>query len=153
MTDEVALLAAIAGVGEPGLTDALDRLVAADLVFRRGFPREPIYAFKHALVQEAAYQSLLRNRRQQLHARVAMTIEASGAGEGGEPLEILAYHLTEAGLPARALPAWLAAGERAWRRSAIRRRSRTCAGASWSRPAYPGWRAGGRRSGFTPCSA
>ena len=57
-----------------GLADALDRLVAAELIFRRGSPTEPFYAFKHALVQDAAYQSLLKSRRQQLHARVAAAI-------------------------------------------------------------------------------
>ena len=113
-----ALLAAVAGLDERRLTDALDQLVAAELIFRRGSPTEPLYAFKHALVQDAAYQSLLKSRRQQLHARVAEALEAGHAGEGDAPPEILAHHLTEAGLLARALPAWLAAGERAWRRSA-----------------------------------
>ena len=71
-------------------------------------------------MQDAAYQSLLRSRRQQLHARVAEALEASRVGEGEVPPEILAHHLTEAGLLARALPAWLAAGEWAWRRSAYK---------------------------------
>ena len=115
-----ALLAAVAGLDERRLADALDQLVAAELVFRRGSPTEPLYAFKHALVQDAAYQSLLKSRRQQLHARVAEALEAGRAGEGEAPPEILAHHLTEAGLLARALPAWLAAGERAWRRSAYK---------------------------------
>ena len=115
-----ALLAAVAGLDERGLADALDQLVAAELVFRRGSPAEPLYAFKHALVQDAAYQSLLKSRRQQLHARVAEALEAGRAGEDDAPPEILAHHLTEAGLLARALPAWLAAGERAWRRSAYK---------------------------------
>jgi class 3 adenylate cyclase len=112
-----ALLAAVAGLDERQLADALDRLIAAELIFRRGAPTEPLYVFKHALVQDAVYQSLLRSRRQQLHAKVAEAIETGRAEEGGAPPEILAHHLTEAGLLARALPAWLAAGERAWRRS------------------------------------
>jgi class 3 adenylate cyclase len=115
-----ALLAAVAGADERGLTDALDRLVAAGLILRRGARAEPLYAFKHALVQDAAYQSLLKSRRQQLHAKVAEALEAGHAGEGDTPPEILAHHLTEGSLFARALPAWLAAAERAWRRSAYR---------------------------------
>ena len=115
------LLAAVAGMDERRLADALDQLVAAELVFRRGSPTEPLYAFKHALVQDAAYQSLLKRRRQQLHGRVAEVLEAGLAdGAGAPPPEVLAHHLTEAGLLARALPAWLAAGERAWRRSAYK---------------------------------
>ena len=106
-----ALLAAVAGTDERGLTDALDRLVAAGLIFRRGARAEPLYAFKHALVQDAAYQSLLKSRRQQLHARVAEALEAGDAGEGDTPPEILAHHLTGGG-PLRASPAGLAGGRR-----------------------------------------
>ena len=65
------LLAAVADLAESELRDALDQLSAAELVFRRGTPPEAIYTFKHALVQDAAYQSLLKSRRQQLHARIA----------------------------------------------------------------------------------
>ena len=115
-----ALLAAIGGIEGHRLTAALDQLVGAGLMFRHGSPAEPFYAFKHALVQEAAYQSLLKTRRQQLHARVAEALEAGHAVEGRASPEILAHHLTEAGLLARALPAWLASGEWAWRRSAYK---------------------------------
>jgi class 3 adenylate cyclase len=115
-----ALLGIVAGTEGDRLTEALDQLVRAGLVFRHGSPAEPFYAFKHALVQEAAYQSLLKSRRQQLHTRVADALEAGLAGESNASPEILAHHLTEAGLRARALPAWLAAGEWAWRRSAYK---------------------------------
>jgi class 3 adenylate cyclase/tetratricopeptide (TPR) repeat protein len=114
------LVAAVSPLPEYQLSQALDQLVQSELVFRRGTPPEATFSFKHALVQDAAYQSLLKSRRQQLHARVAEAIEAGHAGEGRAPPEILAHHLTEAGLLARALPAWLAAGEQAWRRSAYR---------------------------------
>ena len=66
-----ALLAAVADRPEPELQAALDQLVASELVFRRGAPPEATYSFKHALVQDAAYGTLLKSRRQQLHARIA----------------------------------------------------------------------------------
>jgi class 3 adenylate cyclase/tetratricopeptide (TPR) repeat protein len=112
------LLAAVSLLSDSDLDAALDQFVTSELIFRRGTPPEATYSFKHALVQDAAYQSLLKSRRQQLHTRVAEAIEAGHVGEGRAPAEILAHHLTEAGLLARALPAWLAAGEHAWRRSA-----------------------------------
>lgn len=114
------LLAAVAGMQERRLAEALDQLVAAELVFRRDSATGPLYAFKHALVQDAAYQSLLKSRRQQLHARVAEALEVGAAGGDGPPPEVLAHHLTEAGLLAPALSKWLAAGEHAWRRSAYK---------------------------------
>src|SRR4051794_22127126 len=72
------LLAAAAGLSDDELRAALDRLVAAELVFRRG---EASHAFKHALVRDAAYESLLRSRRQELHARIAAVLEAEFPGE------------------------------------------------------------------------
>ena len=75
------LLAAVSSSSEKQLTDALDQLVAAELVLRRGAPPDATYTFKHALVQEAAYNSLLKSRRQQLHARIARS--AGGAVPGG----------------------------------------------------------------------
>jgi hypothetical protein len=115
-----ALLDAVADTEGDRLTEALNQLVGAGLVFQHGSPAEPFYAFKHALVQEAAYQSLLKSRRQQLQTRVADALEAGHDGESNASPEVLAHHLTEAGLLARALPAWLAAGEWAWRRSAYK---------------------------------
>ena len=69
------LLAAVSPLSEDKLGEALDQLVASELVFRRGTPPEATYSFKHALVQDAAYQSLLKSRRQQLHARIAQVLE------------------------------------------------------------------------------
>jgi class 3 adenylate cyclase/predicted ATPase len=112
------LLAAVAGRPEPELQGVLDQLVASELVFRRGKLREAIYAFKHALVQEAAYQSLLKSRRQQLHARIAEVLEQQFPEIGQTQPEVLAQHLTEAGLAAQAIPYWRRAGELAAERSA-----------------------------------
>jgi class 3 adenylate cyclase/predicted ATPase len=113
-----ALLAAIADRPEPGLAIALDQLTAAELIFRRGNPPEARYTFKHALVQDAAYRSLLKSKRQQLHARIAQVLEErlTDAGETGP--EVLAQHLTDASLAERAIPYWRRAGELAAGRSA-----------------------------------
>jgi predicted ATPase len=70
-----ALLAAVADRPEPELQAALDQLVSSELVFRRGAPPEATYSFKHALVQDTAYGTLLKSRRQQLHARIAQVLE------------------------------------------------------------------------------
>jgi class 3 adenylate cyclase len=112
------LLAALAPMSANRLDDALEQLVSSELVFRRGKPPDTTYTFKHALVQEAAYQSLLKSKRQQLHARIAQVLEErlTDAGEAGP--EVLAQHWTNAGLAERAIPYWRRAGERAARRSA-----------------------------------
>ncbi|HZA67530.1 MAG TPA: AAA family ATPase, partial [Geminicoccaceae bacterium] len=112
------LLAAVSPLSEADLASALEQLVHSELVFRRGVPPEAAYTFKHTLVQDAAYQSLLKARRQQLHARIAEALEGrlTDAGETGP--EVLARHLTEAGLPVRAIPYWRRAGELAAGRSA-----------------------------------
>jgi predicted ATPase len=112
------LLAAVAQIPANQLGDALEQLVSSELVFRYGEPPDATYAFKHALVQEAAYQSLLESERHQLHARIAQVLEdrLTDAGEAGQ--EVLAQHWTDAGLAERAIPYWRRAGERAARRSA-----------------------------------
>jgi tetratricopeptide (TPR) repeat protein len=112
------LLAAVAPMSANLLGDALDQLVNSELVFRRGAPPDATYTFKHALVQDAAYQSLLKAKRQQVHARIAEALEErlTDAGETGPG--VLAQHLTDAGLAARAIPYWRRAGELAAGRSA-----------------------------------
>src|SRR5207344_2509357 len=70
------LISAVAGMPQQKLDGALDQLASAQLIFRRGTPPEAEYTFKHALVQDAAYSTLLRNRRQQIHARIATTLES-----------------------------------------------------------------------------
>ena len=114
------LLAAVADRPQEQLESWLDQLVASELVFRRGSPPEAIYSFKHALVKDAAYQSLLKSRRQQLHARVAHVFEERFPAVVETQPELLAYHLTEAGLDARAADAWARAGRAALGRSAMR---------------------------------
>ena len=87
-------------------------------VYQHGLPPQATYVFKHALIQEAAYQSLLKSTRQQSHQRIAQVLEAQFADTVATQPELLAYHYTEAGLPAQALPYWQRAGERALERSA-----------------------------------
>ena len=112
-----ALLAAVADRSEGQLEQALDELVGAELLHRRGAPPDAIYTFKHALVRDAAYASLLRSDRQQMHARVASVLEE---GFPETPPELLAHHLTEAGLDEPAAQAWARAGSAALGRSAMR---------------------------------
>ena len=114
------LLAAVADRPQEQLESWLDQLVGSELVFRRGSPPDATYSFKHALVKDAAYQSLLKSRRQQLHARVAHVFEDRFPAVVETQPELLAYHLTEAGLDARAADAWARAGRAALGRSAMR---------------------------------
>jgi predicted ATPase len=112
------LLAALSQLQEDKLGEALDQLVASELVFRRGAPPEANYSFKHALVQDAAYQSLLKSRRQQLHARIVQVLkERLPQTEEAEP-GLLAHHCTEGGLRAEAVTYWQRASEQAAERSA-----------------------------------
>jgi predicted ATPase len=112
------LLEAVALLGGAELWASLDKLVAAELIFQRGVPPQASYRFKHALVQEVVYDSLLKGRRQQLHAGVAKALEERGPGTRQEEPEVLAHHLTEAGLFEPAITYWHEAGRRAAQRSA-----------------------------------
>ena len=87
-------------------------------MFRRGEPPEAVYSFKHALVRDAAYESLLKSRRQQLHGQIARALEERFADIVASQPEIAAHHFTEAGLVERAVDYWLKAGQHAARRSA-----------------------------------
>jgi class 3 adenylate cyclase/predicted ATPase len=113
-----ALLASVVRKPEAELVSALDRLVAAGLLFRQGVPPNATYLFKHALVQDAAYGTLLRRRRQELHARVATTLEQHFTDLVDRQPEMLAHHLTGAGQAERASDQWLKAGQFAASRSA-----------------------------------
>jgi len=93
------------------LSGGLDRLAEAGLLFSRGAPPQSSYLFKHALVQDAAYGTLLRSRRQQLHARVVAALEQHFADLVGRQPELLAHHLTAAGDTERAVVQWLKAGQ------------------------------------------
>ena len=112
------LLVAVAGLPDAQLHHALSQLESAGLVFRRGSPPEAVYTFKHALVQDAAHDSLLRSRRQQLHARIAEAIERRYPETASSQPQLLAQHYAEAGLAERSARAWLAAGRLAASRSA-----------------------------------
>ncbi len=101
------------------LDEALGRLSELGLAFRRGTPPEATYSFKHALVQDAAYDSLLKSRRQELHGKIAGVIEQSTPSIQTTEPEVLAHHLTAAGLAEVAIPFWQAAGELALKRLAL----------------------------------
>ena len=101
------------------LDDALAQLVSAELIFRRGSPPDAEYTFKHALVQDAAYSTLLRSRRQQLHARIAATLEGQFPEIVETQPEVLARHCAEAGLVEKAVGYWLKAGQQAIARWAM----------------------------------
>ena len=107
------LIGAVSGIPEQVLVAALTKLVAAELMFQRGVPPDATYRFKHALVQDAAYGTLLRGRRQDLHARVAAVLELRFADLVERQPELLAHHLTAAGNTERAVDQWLKAGQRA----------------------------------------
>jgi len=113
-----ALLATVLPKPEGELGPALDRLMAAGLLFRRGVPPHATYLFKHVLVRDAAYGSLLRNQRQQLHALIAAAVETQFPEIVATQPEWLAQHCDEAGWPEKATQYWRAAGEQAVRRAA-----------------------------------
>ncbi|WP_264296839.1 AAA family ATPase [Mesorhizobium sp. B1-1-8] len=114
------LLAAVSGTDQARLDDALHQLEQAELVFRSGVAPEATYTFKHALVRDTAYQSLLRSRRQQIHGRIAAALEAEFAEIAEAEPETVAQHYTLAGLADQGVPWWLRAGQRAMARSANR---------------------------------
>jgi class 3 adenylate cyclase/tetratricopeptide (TPR) repeat protein len=113
-----ALLAAVADRPQEQLRSALDQLVVSELVFGRGEPPDATYTFKHKLVQDVAYQSLLKSRREQLHARIARVLEERFAETAVTEPELLAQHYTAAGLHDQAIGYWHRAGQRASERSA-----------------------------------
>jgi predicted ATPase len=97
------LIAAVAPMPQSQLDDALARLSESGLAFRRGTPPDAVYTFKHALVQDAAYDALLKSRRQELHAKIARMIDARFPDIKTTEPEVLAHHLTEAGLAEAAI--------------------------------------------------
>ena len=114
-----ALIAAVVSKPQAELEAALDRIVAAGLLFRQGVPPHATYLFKHALVQDAAYGTLLREPRRALHARIAETLESDFADIARSQPETLARHCTEAGLIEKAAGLWGKAGLRSLARSAL----------------------------------
>jgi predicted ATPase len=113
------ILVAVARKPAAELASALDRLVIAGLLFRQGIPPHARYLFKHALVQDAAYGTLLRELRRALHARIVETIEGQFSDVAESEPELLARHCTEAGLIEKAALLWGKAGQRSVERSAL----------------------------------
>ena len=113
-----ALLRAVAGMEDAPLQMALDRLADADILLVQGLPPNSDYRFKHALIQDAAYENLLKSRRQVLHRRVAETLRDNVGNAAVEP-ELLAHHFTQAGLTEAAIEWWGKAGQRSLERSAL----------------------------------
>jgi class 3 adenylate cyclase/tetratricopeptide (TPR) repeat protein len=107
------LIAAVAPGPKAVLKHALERLTASGLAFRRGTPAEATYSFKHALVQDAAYDSLLKSKRQELHAKIARAIEERFPNIKATQPEVLAHHYTRAGLFKQGAAYWLEAGQKA----------------------------------------
>ena len=114
-----ALLASVARKSEAELGSALDRLVQAGLLSRQGVPPQASYLFKHALVRDASYGTLLREPRRALHARIAEAVESQFAETAESQPELLAHHCTEAGLIEKAAALWGKAGQRSLARSAL----------------------------------
>jgi class 3 adenylate cyclase/predicted ATPase len=112
------LLQAVAPIDEEALQAALTRLVEAEVLYQRGAPPQARYVFKHALIQDAAYQSLLKSTRQQYHRQIAQILEERFPETKETQPELLAHHYSEAGLVTQAISYWQHAGERAVQRSA-----------------------------------
>ena len=112
------LLQAVAPWDEETLHQGLQQLVAAEFLYQQGLPPQATYRFKHALIQEAAYQSLLRHTRRQYHQQIAQVLEAQFPETVAEQPELLAQHYTAAGLAGQAVVYWQRAGQQALQRSA-----------------------------------
>src|SRR5271170_4917609 len=105
------LISAVAAMPQRQLDDALARLVNAELIWRRGRPPDAEYTFKHALVQDAAYGTLLRDSRRALHTRIAETLESQFPEIAESQPELLARHCTEAALIEKAAGLWSKTGQ------------------------------------------
>src|SRR6058998_85102 len=103
---------------EATLQRELGRLVEAEIVYQRGLPPQSTYVFKHALIQDAAYQSLLKSTRQHYHQRIAQVLEEQFPETAETQPELVAHHYTEAGLIEQSIAHWYKAGQRASERSA-----------------------------------
>jgi class 3 adenylate cyclase/predicted ATPase len=113
------LLRTVSDLRDDELQPSIARLVESELVFQRGAPPDAVYAFKHALVQDAAHTSLLRSSRQQLHAQIAEALETLFPGMMDTQPELLAQHYSEAGLVEKSVDYWGRAGRRSAARSAM----------------------------------
>ena len=113
------LLQAVWALSEDELQTAVARLVASELVYQRGMPPDAVYSFKHALVRDAAYGSLLRGSRQELHALIAQALQAQSVELMETQPELFAWHYAEAGLVEKSVGFWAKAGQRSAARSAL----------------------------------
>jgi predicted ATPase len=114
-----SLLRDVVGMEEVALQTALEKLADADIALVQGLPPESDYRFKHALIQDAAYENLLKSRRQVLHRRVAETLRDRFADRAAAEPEVLAHHFTQARMTDDAIEWWGKAGDQALRRSAF----------------------------------
>jgi len=114
-----ALLHAVAGMDEAPMHTALERLAEADILLVQGLPPDSDYRFKHALIQDAAYENLLKSRRQVLHRRAGEVLRDQFADSATAGPELLAHHFTQAGLTEAAIEWWGKAGQRSLERSAL----------------------------------
>lgn len=112
------MLQAVSPLNDEALEKALAQLVDVELLYQRGLPPQATYVFKHALIRDAAYESLLRSKRHQYHQRIAQALEERFSGTAKAQPEILAHHYTETGLNEQAISYWLKAGQQAVKRSA-----------------------------------
>ncbi|HKM69940.1 MAG TPA: hypothetical protein VJX94_07715, partial [Stellaceae bacterium] len=112
------MISALTGLEEEMLQSGLGQLVVDELLYQRGRPPRSRYLFKHALIQDAAYQSLLKRTRQQYHQQVAKLLEERFPEVAGTQPELVAHHYTEANCPAQAIAYWHKAGAAAASRSA-----------------------------------
>src|SRR5262249_40937050 len=114
-----ALISAVASMPQQRVDDALAQLVGAELIFRRGTAPDAEYTFKHALVQDAAYSTLLRSRRQQIHAWIVATLKGQFTENVAAQPQVMARHCAEAGFDEKAVGYWLKAGQHSAARSAM----------------------------------
>ena len=112
------LLSTVSQLDDATLQRELGRLVEAEIVYQRGVPPQSTYVFKHALIQDAAYASLLKSTRQHYHQCIAQVLEAQFPETTQAQPELLAHHYTEAGLTEQSIAYWYKAGQRAIERSA-----------------------------------
>src|SRR5262249_4972273 len=113
------LIRAVANMEDKSLQTALERLAEADMILVQGLPPESEYRFKHALIQDAAYENLLKSRRQALHRRTGEVRRDQCATTAAAEPELLAHHFTQAGLTEAAIEWWGTAGQRSLARSAL----------------------------------
>jgi class 3 adenylate cyclase/tetratricopeptide (TPR) repeat protein len=113
------LLCAVATVDEPALQSELALLVQAEILYQKGRPPRSTYTFKHALLEDALYNALIKSKRQQFHQRIGEVLEARFPQTVETKPELLAHHFTEAGRTEKAIGYWLKAGQRSRERSSL----------------------------------